>query len=51
MDLIPGGETETSHAVEKLSLRAATAETCMLWSLCATTRQPVCHSARSHMTR
>ena len=28
MDLIPGGETETSHAVEKLSLHAATAETC-----------------------
>ena len=26
MDLILGGETETPHAVEKLSLRAATAE-------------------------
>ena len=39
MDLILGGETETPHAVEKLSLRAATAETCILWSLGATTRQ------------
>lgn len=51
MDLIPGGETETPHAVEKLSLRAATAETCMLWSLGATTRESVHHSARSQMTR
>lgn len=51
MDLIPGGETETPHAAEKLSLCAVTAETCMLWSLWATTRESVCHSARSHMTR
>ena len=44
MDLIPGGETETPHAAEKLSLCAVTAETCMLWSLWATTRESVCHS-------
>lgn len=50
MDLIPGGETETPHAAEKLSLCAVTAETCMLWSLwattenlCATVQDPTWH--------